>query len=249
MKNLVLIILGMACLSLTMPSCGPSKAEMAEKARQDSIRTADSLAEVKKEKARQDSIKAAFKAAIKDSIEWVNFTTPDLRTFNLHGHVKSVQELGDHRESYLTHRPCLSFTKSGKAIIKSKYDVKRDKKGRISEIYGLNYIPLYFFEYDKQGFVIEEGYGVGSRATTYDYKYDTNKRIISYTFEEALRDEKGSGKITYLAFDKYGNWTKAKCKYVKKYICYFESEEGEYKTEKDTMLVTRTITYYDREKK
>lgn len=245
MKNLAFLILGLICFSLAMSGCGPSKAELAEKARQDSIRTADSIAAVKKEKARQDSIKAA----IKDSLEWVNFTTPDLRTFNLHGHVKSVTEVGNDYESYWTDRPCLSFTKSGKAIIKSKYTVTRDKKGRISSIYGFNYIPKYFFEYDKQGYVVEEGYGTASSGTTVDYKYDANKRIISHTSEEALKGGKGSSKITYLAFDKYGNWTKVRLKYVWKELDFYAEEEGKYRTEKNTEIVTRTITYYEREKK
>lgn len=240
MKNLAFLILGLICFSLAMSGCGPSKAELAEKARQDSIRTADSIAAVKKEKARQDSIKAA----IKDSLEWVNFTTPDLRTFNLHGHVKSVE--CDFGYDYSPVSPSLSFTKSGEAIINSKFTVKRDKKGRLKEIDGVNYNPAFFFEYNKQGFIREFGCGTWNSGTTYKYKYDDKDNIISYSYEEALSGDSGSYKITYIAFDKYGNWTKAKLKFVCKEL---EIYSQKYRTEKNTEIVARTITYYEREKK
>lgn len=241
MKNLVLIILGMICLSLTMPSCGPSKAEMAEKARQDSIRTADSLAAVKKEKARQDSIKAAFKAAIKDSIEWVNFTTPDLRTFNLHGHVKRVVEpIYSNGDNYCCERPNLSFTKNGKAIISAEYYVVRDNDGRISLIKekANSEGEAYTYDYNRQGKVTHYS-AAFSPYHIYEkrYTYDSSGNIKSYSEENIQGTFYDSYQITYLAFDKFGNWTKAKIKPLK-------TTEGE-----GTQLVTRTITYYDREKK
>lgn len=245
MKKFLFILLGLISLSLVVPGCGPSKAELAEKARQDSIRTADSIAAVKKEKARQDSIKAA----IKDSLEWVNFTTPDLRTFNLHGHVKSVKCNSDYGNSYEPDVPSLSFTKSGKAIIESKFSVKRDKKGRLKEMETENFNPNLFFEYNKQGFVRKFGYGTWNSGITYTYRYDDKGKVISYSYEEALRGDSGNGKITYLAFDKYGNWTKAKFKNVWKELEIYAEEEGKYSTGKNTQIVTRTITYYEREKK
>lgn len=61
MKKLNLFVLGAAIVAIT--ACGPSAKELAEKARQDSIRIADSIALVEKEMMKQDSIAKAEAAA------------------------------------------------------------------------------------------------------------------------------------------------------------------------------------------
>ncbi|HML84058.1 MAG TPA: hypothetical protein PKE52_02760 [Bacteroidales bacterium] len=71
MKKFNVVLVGVAIAALT--ACGPSAAEKAEKARQDSIRIADSIAKVEAEKQRvADSIamaeQAAKEKAIADSI-------------------------------------------------------------------------------------------------------------------------------------------------------------------------------------
>jgi len=65
MKKLFLILLGAGIIGFT--ACGPSAKEKAEKARQDSINVADSIAQV--EMRIQDSIKAAEEMAKQQAIQ------------------------------------------------------------------------------------------------------------------------------------------------------------------------------------
>ena len=67
MKKLAFVVMAFAAIGLIF-SCGPNKAELAEKARQDSIRVADSLKRMEEIAAQKAAQEAAEKAKA-DSIE------------------------------------------------------------------------------------------------------------------------------------------------------------------------------------
>lgn len=73
MKKLIIFAAALVALPLTF-SCGPSKAELAEKARQDSIRVADSIKQAE-EKAAQEAAEKAKADSIARDNKVIDFIT------------------------------------------------------------------------------------------------------------------------------------------------------------------------------
>lgn len=231
-----------ACLITT--SCGPSKADIAEQARQDSIQRADSIATIQKERARQ--------AAIKDSLAWVNFSSPDLFAFNLHGHVKNVSTGADEDEFFPNPIDgSYSFTKEGKLIVPQEdFYVEKDKQGRVVSLEWRheNGTLIYSLGYNSQGIVNSSSHLRSSHFRDYEYKIDKNGYASSYTYYGMEPFEyEGYGSIQYLDFDKYGNWVKAKIQDTFLRLDEY-GEDSNISKEHSTNIVTRKITYYKQEK-
>ena len=206
------------------------------------------------EQIRQDSILAAQKEAERleqlrqDSIAWVNFTTPDLSFFELHGHVKSVEgdinEVRSHPNDRIKN---ICFDENGKLIIESSgsfnskycgkigWKISRDKEDRIISISYNSYEGLNGYPYSKK-FKWEDNkivkidiyafYG----NTHIKYEYGSNgileKEIWDLREEEQTEEfiDFINKKITDYQFDKYGNWISRKV---------------------DKKIQTRQITYYE----
>ena len=146
-----------------MISCGPSKADLAEQARQDSIRMADSIQEVKDSIAKADSI-------------WNSFTTSDLKTFELKGHVMSVildnydfAELLWGDEWGGTYPPKdLSFSQDGSLLyINHKIPTDHYYESKTSEDNPYDY-DMYV-ERDHSGNIQAYGYNIDLSAVGTDY--------------------------------------------------------------------------------
>jgi len=220
------ILLGLVSIALLVhvTSCfGPSKQEIEEQTRLDSIAVADSVAAVRKAEAKR----------VSDSLRWVNFKSPDLTFFELHGHVKTVSYGKDE---------VIEFSRDGKFIkdngrdpfrtgtiteFESPDEYKRNAQGYISEVGGWEWGTEYFWA---DGRVVKESGGAEAFEWEYLYHYDSNGLLVSLSGTEGEFEEpKTSVKytVTYSEFDEYGNWTKrhvSSGRNTQRSITYYERE-------------------------
>lgn len=203
-----ILISGMAALVAVPMLCscfGRSKEELAEQARLDSIAEAGSMAEV--------AMKVEAKR-VADSLQWVNFTSPDLAFFDLHGHVKTMYYSKDYVFEFSEDG---TFVKeAGKdpfrtGMIESFDDAeeyKRNKDGYICQSNGWEWYTEYKWA---DGRVASEKGSDEGFCWEYTYHYDDSGRLSSLTGKEWEFDEPKKSvnyTITYKEFDEMGNWTK-----------------------------------------
>lgn len=219
----------------------------------------DEISETTDETSQVDA--AELEATRQDSIKWVNFTTPDLALFELHGHVKSVsgyQPLAsDVFGEYNYENPLFSFDYDGNTKKRQRDDYflgfKADSKGRITsgvfaESGGYPTLELKWNDNDK---LTSCSSSYGSNNGIAKYTYDKNGDLIKAHFEEhANQGYEHIEDVTYkiLERDKFGNWTKRQMstKITKGHddieTCQHVEEHNS-----QTKIETRTITYHDRQ--
>lgn len=170
------------------------------------------------------------------------FSSPDLKIFFLHGHVKSVEEKWD------GHKFVFNFNQRGD-LVNAEMDeyqcsmLSRDKdEGKLMEIRISNEDSSSDDDFAGFGMRFEYGadeYPISETIFSYEYEAKTvyvfkadSEFPVSYRtdIEDSSLDEKKTvkTKITYDVFDEQGNWTK---------------RTGENKYNK--FVVTRKITYYE----
>ncbi len=214
------------------------EAAIAEQHRQDSIAEVKALAELA-EAARQDSLKK------------VNFSTPDLSLFDLHGDVKTVNcspfaNLGVRcEEVMLCNEAKHSFTEDG-TLSNAKQSllgerIKRDSEGRIIESESGDPDGAAY-QYNAESFKWRDGkvYETHTRYGTYNHIYDSNGLVKEETFSEGGFGGFSEGKTVYSNYvvDEVGNWVERK--YVTKgTINTFEEKPFSY-----SAVQRRTLTYY-----
>ena len=190
---------------------------------------------------------AAAEQARCDSLEWVNFTTPDLILLDLHGHVKSVSVSGD---IYMT--TLYSFSQSFNLDENGKITnliLSRNSNGQITSIKKkCEYMPDYYDQLTIKwtGETPSQLNGNGiDWASEQSLTYSNNRLISSYSDDYAeCWHFMTTNSISPTECDEYGNWTKAT---VKTNVTQDGHECGE-GIEKNTYskTVRRTITYYPR---
>lgn len=233
-------------LSMAIVACGPSKAEKAEQeAKEQALK--DSIA--------QDSIKRVKEK--QDSIDWVTFSTPDLRLCGLHGHVKSVDDKGYGWK--------LDYDKDGKLTkywfcsydTTDKYKLIRDKKGVVTKMVLTNPdAPVYEtevkFTYDAEG--VLRKYAANNGHEEEETIVDNEGRPVLRDGNEYYMGEKSHYKTSYkyTKFDMYGNWTECILT-IKEKTVMIDDETGEFPNENavswkngKTITIKRTIEYYER---
>lgn len=232
-------------LLMAIVACGPSKAEKAEQeAKEQALK--DSIA--------QDSIKRVKEK--QDSIDWVTFSTLDLRLCGLHGHVKIVTEKDRGLQLKYDEEGKLTQYWIGNEEGTDKYKLIRDKKGIITKMVLTNpFAPVYETE-------IEFTYDADGHLRKYDKHHgrleqetivDDEGRIVTCS-EKFYYDDQQYYKHTYkyTKFDKYGNWIECSITSKTKDVPY-NPEIGEFENEKDypwkndkPITVKRIIEYYKR---
>ena len=207
----------------------------AEQARRDSV--AAEIARLKAEAAEQ---------ARRDSIEWVNFTTPDLILLDLHGHVKSVSVSGDFYITTYSISQSFNLDENGKI---TNLILSRNSNGQITSI--KKKCELMPDDYDQ--YTIKwtgetpshlSGNGI-DWASDESLTYSNNRLISSYSDDYAeCWHFMTTNSISPTECDEYGNWTKAT---VKTNVTQDGHECGEgIEKNTHTKTVRRTITYYPR---
>lgn len=200
------------------------------------------------EKARQDSLALVAQQLRKDSIaaatqaeraqkEWDEFTSADLKTFFVKGHVKEIVYGTD----YIT---TIRFSEEGKLSYHSKYQdqeyqhqYKRNSKGQLTDL------------------LLKDSWAGGDQGETFKYNADGYPCFHSNWCSDTIEEEytqydenhwptrgegyEGGAPITYTypAVDDHGNWTTQKT--IVHYSKIFEGSEDHTYTEQ------RTIKYYD----
>lgn len=226
MTNKILSLAVLLC-SIAITSCNNNTTnESEQQARLDSIRQAEAL--------RLEMMK-------QDSIEAINFTTPDLKTFFLHAHVKHMVSKDSENFYCSFENFVLDYDVNGNLTKHSQAKIIRDKNHRISKLQFLQKDGEYYWEnykikYNSNGYptkfinlyLEENGYHEEYNFTKHDGTYGPT--LIERIYEGYGYDET----IEYLEFDSYGNWTKK--------ICVTSFTDDYYP--KKTQIVTREITYY-----
>lgn len=218
------IFLCVLCIAFT--GCNNKDAQKVKElqARLDSIERADSLQ--KAEEVRIQNAKA----------EWDEFTSPDLKTFFLKGHVREMKE-GDE---------VTRFSEDGKMTYhmgdwdsQFKHEIKRNEKGQITQLlikdswdggdegeiyrYGPDGYPNYYY--------IRSSCGIEHKYTRY------NEHHWPISGEYGGCDGGARMVISYPSIDAHGNWTTKK--ETIKYSQVYEGDDDQVQTTK------RTIKYYD----
>lgn len=200
-----------------------------EKARQ------DSLALVAKQ-LRQDSIAAAKQAELEQK-KWDAFTSTDLKTFFVKGHVKEIVYGTDYTTT-------IRFSEDGKLTYHSryqnsecKYQYIRNSKGQLTDL------------------LLKDSWEGGDEGETFKYNVDGYPCFHSSWCSDTIEEEytqydenhwptrgegyEGGAPITYTypSVDEHGNWTTQKT--IVHYSEVFEGSKDETYTEQ------RTIKYYD----
>ena len=143
-----------------------------------------------------------------------DFQAPDLQTYNLKGHVKSVDInvyiFGENESTYCKEH--LEFDKNGKRILDSDINVKRNSGGYIILI--KDDFEGEEFEYDGNWKVISRKEWSTSTQTERFIKYDEDGNPIeSEIYGEPDPENSGNDKpygknvYEYIDTDRHGNWT------------------------------------------
>lgn len=220
---------------IAITSCNNNtNSESEQQARLDSIRQAEAL--------RLEMMK-------QDSIEAINFTTPDLKTFFLHAHVKHMvskvsENIDDENKKFENFE--LDYDVNGNLTKHSQAKISRDKNHRISmlQFREKDYTNHYKIEYNFDGYptkfinwYLEENYAAYA-GDQEEYNFTKHDGTYGPTLIKQICEGCGYDKtIEYLEFDSYGNWTKKIC------VTSFTDAANEYYPKK-TQIVTREITYY-----
>lgn len=221
------------------------------------VRSSTQAEDPVKERLRALAFADSVKKAKQDSIDFVNFSSLDLRTFGLHGHVKKVStsykksETDDYAPIMVGVFDKLSFTFNGEVTMSGK--IERNK-GRISKIH--KKIPLYYDEefgmdFEYLGTDLSKVHicpDFGSVGISEDnYEWDTKGRIISIKGETG--DHAGTcdmyWQFTYDKFDEYGNWISAQVKITEDWTSAAGEEYNSHSTRATT--VKRNIEYYSKQ--
>lgn len=225
---LAIVIIGV-CYFYYTSSQDRARVLAMEKARQDSLALVA-------EQLRQDSIAAATQAEHAKK-EWDEFTSTDLKTFFVKGHVKEIVYGTDYIKT-------IRFSEEGKLTYHSSYQnqeyqhqYKRNNKGQLTDL------------------LLKDSWGGGDEGETFKYNADGYPCFHSSWCSDTIEEEytqydenhwptcgegyEGGAPIsyTYPTVDDHGNWTTQKT--IVHYSKIFEGSEDLIYTEK------RTIKYYD----
>lgn len=142
-----------------------------------------------------------------------DFQAPDLQTYNLKGHVKSVDInvyiFGENESTYCKEH--LEFDKNGKRILDSDISVKRNSGGYIILI--KDDLGGEEFEYDGNWRVISRKEWSTSTQTERFIKFDEDGNLIESEIygepDPENNNDKPFGKnvYEYIKTDRHGNWT------------------------------------------
>lgn len=228
MKN-PLLVLAISLLGLNLISCknGDSKKVEELQAKLDSIALADSI-----RNAEAEQLELAQK-------EWDEFTSTDLKTFFVKGHVKEIVYV-----TYYDYTETIRFSEEGELTYHSRYQngefryqYKRNSKGQLTDL------------------IIKDSWDGGDAGESYKYNADgypcfhsnwSSDTIEEYytRYDENHWPTQGKGyecdapiTITYPAVDDHGNWTTQKT--IVQHSKVFKESEDEVYTD------SRTIKYYD----
>ena len=249
MRKLAFLLVAV-CATIVM-SCGNSAQR--EQEIRDSLR-ADSIMKdsIRREQIKLDSIR-------QDSM-WRFRVTPDLALFNLHGPVKSVRykkALSPVARSESNSFMSLLYEENGQLKnVKDEYDnysIKRDGNGYVVSMAINSLWIITSYSYNEQGYPNRK-YSQSNSDESFEekitYEYDLNWNVVKESLKGesygAVYNSTTTNKIEEV--DEYGNWIKRT-----RIITY--RSESPYDDGYDpitkgtkTMVETRTITYYDREK-
>ena len=190
-------------------------------------------------KAAAESAAKAAEARQRDSLEWVNYSTPDLSFFEVHGHVKTLKIVNNGTVTF-------SFSNDGTLLTINGHDaftvpntevyydyVTYVKKGnKIVADQGWECGTEYTWDGDHVSF---ENGGAESMNWKTVYAYDANGRLertTTYESEEGSDEPetKTVSTFSYLKDDMYGNWVERIRKNkngqttIKRVITYYEME-------------------------
>lgn len=220
--------------------------------------------ELKEEQAAQEEARLKREQEIADSIaaeeafqneQRLGFTSPNLETFNLKGHVKSVMTTcSSNPEGYLPlflevfNERNISFDYDG-SFTQLPSELSREdipsinyNGGYLSEVrYTYNYdaddTNNYSFTWTGDHITsMKQSIGYASKSTDSYTSFDGNDPTsISQSFSwTSPEDSRNSTKfnltytITYSDRDEYGNWTKANVSYTGKYVHNWTERQTEY---------------------
>lgn len=226
MKNLVFtFVISLACIFLFSCNNSDSKKIAELQAKLDSIAQADSIRE-----AEAEQLELAQK-------EWNEFTSTDLKTFFVKGHVKEIT-IDDYEKT------TIKFSEDGELTYHSsyqnseyKYQYKRNSKGQLTDL------------------LLKDSWDGGDEGETYKYNADGYPCYHSWWCSDTIEKyftqynenhwpTRGKGyegeapiTLTYPTVDDHGNWTTQKT--IVHYSKVFDETEDEIYTS------TRTIKYYE----
>ena len=207
-----------------------------------------------KQETQTDSIAAPVDTF--DVQAFNSFTTSDLNTFELKGHVKKVVETTGKEEKVV-----IVFSKEGEAkvvkFLESDGVIGRDKNNRISTIGTIidesKEGSYYRFEYNKDGYVTALDQVIPNYFMTYRTE---NKKLNENGWPTEYFSQGGEGdfmnrtteSVTYPEIDAVGNWT-SKHSVGESKTTEIDIEGNETVTERRKIdeTTTRNITYYTRE--
>ncbi len=184
------------------------------------------------------------------------FTSPDLKTFRLQGHVKQVVErIDDYSEVY-------KFDRQGKLLpdkIRSgqsgNTQIERNKAGQIYSrvwIIDEDMVHYYMYKYNNAGYVQSELLCSEVEECFFEHIFVLNEKgwIVSATRKSILAEdlkfdyyegkdvyERFKDKYSYSVIDEQGNWLKA--------IVKTTGRTYENKSYSGTYIITRKITYWE----
>lgn len=171
------------------------------------------------------------------------YQTPDLQTYHLRGHVKSVvvnaYNLGEEDDKYCMEH--IEFDDNGRRVIDSDFTIKRNSEGFIMLID--DGMEGEGYEYDANGRVTTQKYWDTSTQIERTIKFNGDDNPLESEiygepdFENNGNDKPyGKNKYEYLKTDSHGNWTLRSVERIEtSYIPYGEDREW---------MEERVIEYY-----
>ncbi|MCI6160263.1 MAG: hypothetical protein MR681_02860 [Prevotella sp.] len=202
---------------------------------------------------------------VQDSLDYVNFTTPDLMLFNVKGHVKEVDYdevapcvITFDENGLVSSCPChdedLDFTfKDGKAIGKN-FSSKRNAKNQLTRYaYEPNirenywYLDVYEMTYNDKGQVKTIEHGGWETDSKQTFTYNAEGLCTQIVHDYGIEATSGVRTITYTytKFDSHGNWTERNAKTHEEETNEWKDDGTPIKKVNDWESVEkRSITYY-----
>lgn len=244
MKRLLIVPLALLLVGYLASSCSSSASK--DKEQNDSIAAAQCEA-ARLDSLRQDSLR-------RDSIEFYKFTSPDLIAFDLKGHVKEMERVGNLLPGIIPIDGFTSVTFSYNGEVQYSAEswmrnASRNGNGFLTQGHGKN--RSCYVEWNGNN-IIRQSYEDGRDYKKFSIPTYKDGRIVAYKLTEKRYGKiysESDATIEYKDFDNYGNWISCVIKQTSRYPNgTFDRNHNRVPKEPTLEIDTlkRKITYYTR---
>lgn len=243
MKRLLILPLALVLVGYAISSCSSASKDKEQN---------DSIAAAEREAARLDSLRQD--SLRRDSIEFYKFTSPDLIAFDLKGHVKEMDRVGNLMPSIIPidGSTSVTFSYNGEVQFSAESwmrNASRNGNGFLTQGHGKN--SSCYVEWNGNN-IIRQSYEDGRYYKKFSIPTYKDGRIVAYKLTEKRYGKiysESDATIEYPDFDNYGNWISCVIKQTSRYPNgTFDRNNNRVPKEPTLKIDTlkREITYYTR---